>query len=143
MDKVNKTNKNNNFDFTVMSSKDAEDFFDKLIPVVNNQNQTETHKGSVDYRRENSLDQEFIYESVSKNVNWDSSIEKIIKQNILIGNYEGAIDCALKCGRNGEALLLAHSHSDELFEATANAFFVASVNLKFLFFLNLIFYFLF
>jgi hypothetical protein len=25
--------------------------------------------------------------------------EKIVKQNILIGNYEGAIDAALKCGR--------------------------------------------
>ncbi len=45
-------------------------------------------------------------ESVSKNINWNAGVERIIKRNIFIGNYEGAIDCALKSGRIGEALLL-------------------------------------
>jgi hypothetical protein len=45
-------------------------------------------------------------ESVSKNINWNAGVERIIKRNIYIGNYEGAIDCALKSGRIGEALLL-------------------------------------
>lgn len=46
---------------------------------------------------------------VSKNFNWDAGIEKIIKENLLIGNFEGAIDCSLKCGRNAEALILAYA----------------------------------
>jgi len=41
----------------------------------------------------------------------DTGIEKIIKENLIIGNYEGAIDCAMKCGRTAEALLIAHSRS--------------------------------
>lgn len=49
-------------------------------------------------------------------MNWDAGVEKIIKENIIIGNYEGAIDCALKCGRTAEGLLLAYSKSKELFE---------------------------
>jgi protein transport protein SEC31 len=36
---------------------------------------------------------------VQRNFNWDIGRERIIKQNMLIGNYEGAIDAALKCGR--------------------------------------------
>ena len=26
-------------------------------------------------------------------MNWDAGIEKIVKENLIIGNYEGAIDC--------------------------------------------------
>ena len=36
---------------------------------------------------------------VPRNFNWDTGKEKIIKQNLLIGNYPGAIDAALQCGR--------------------------------------------
>ncbi len=38
---------------------------------------------------------------MSRNINWDAGNEKIIKENLLIGNTEGAIDCAMKCGRTG------------------------------------------
>lgn len=55
-------------------------------------------------------------EQVSKNINWDTGVEKIIKDNLIIGNYDGAIDCALKSGRSSEALLLAYSQGKELFE---------------------------
>jgi len=55
---------------------------------------------------------------VSRNKNWDVGIENIIKRNILIGNFEGAIDAAMKCGRTVEALLLAYSKSDEVFKTT-------------------------
>jgi len=57
-------------------------------------------------------------ENISRNVNWDTGAENIIKNNILIGNFEGAIDAAMKCGRTVEALLLAYSKSPELFEDT-------------------------
>lgn len=53
---------------------------------------------------------------MSKNTNWNVGVEKIIKDNLIVGNYEGAIDCALKCGRSAEALLLAYSQSKEIFE---------------------------
>ena len=53
-------------------------------------------------------------------------MERLIKHNILIGNLDGAIQCALKCGRAAEALLLARSSSDELFDQTAKQIFVAS-----------------
>lgn len=56
---------------------------------------------------------------MSKNINWDAGVEKIIKKNLLIGNFEGAIDCSLKCGRVAEALLLAYSTSEMLFDSTA------------------------
>lgn len=58
-------------------------------------------------------------------MNWNAGVEKIIKENILVGNYEGAIDCALKCGRNAEALLIAYSKSPELFQQTMKSFFTA------------------
>lgn len=35
----------------------------------------------------------------------------MIKENMIIGNYEGAIDCAMKSGRVAEALLIAHSQN--------------------------------
>ena len=50
-----------------------------------------------------------VTEQVSKNSNWDQSIEGIIKKNLLIGNLEFAATCALKCGRTTEALLIAES----------------------------------
>lgn len=44
-----------------------------------------------------------------RNRNWDVGVEKMIKENLIIGNYEGSIDCAMKCGRVTEALLIAYS----------------------------------
>ena len=39
------------------------------------------------------------YDMVPRNFNWNTGKERLIKHNILIGNYEGAIDAAIKCGR--------------------------------------------
>jgi len=39
------------------------------------------------------------YEQISKNMNWNEGVERIIKQNLLAGNLQSAIDCCLKCGR--------------------------------------------
>jgi protein transport protein SEC31 len=44
-----------------------------------------------------------------RNLNWETGVERMIKDNFFIGNLEGAIDCALKCGRYGEAFMLAYS----------------------------------
>lgn len=67
-------------------------------------------------------------EQVSHNINWEAGVERIIKENLIVGNYEGAIDCALKCGRTAEALLIASSQNKDLFESTMQSFFVASTD---------------
>lgn len=35
----------------------------------------------------------------------------MIKKNVLIGNFEGAIDCAIKANRIFEAFMIAYSNS--------------------------------
>ena len=47
----------------------------------------------------------------------------MIKKNLMIGNFQGAIDASMKCGRTVEALLLAYSQSEELFKETMKQFF--------------------
>ena len=64
----------------------------------------------------------YVMEQISKNINWDTGVEKIIKDNLIIGNYDGAIDCALKCGRSAEALLLAYSQGKDTFESTMSSY---------------------
>ncbi|CAD8214986.1 unnamed protein product [Paramecium octaurelia] len=102
-------------DFATITDQDADSFFNDLTnQSLNKQQQTN-----------NSRNQDveiFQSEQVSKNTNWNVGVEKIIKDNLIVGNYEGAIDCALKCGRSAEALLLAYSQSKEIFEQTMNTF---------------------
>ena len=57
------------------------------------------------------------------NNNWDIGRERLIKHNMLIGNYDGAIDAALKCGRTAEALIIAYSVDQNTFNNTLKTFF--------------------
>jgi protein transport protein SEC31 len=45
----------------------------------------------------------------------------LIRENIILGNLEAAIDCALVCGRTAEALIIAHQGGPELFNITQEA----------------------
>lgn len=65
---------------------------------------------------------------VPRNFNWNIGKEKLIKQNILIGNYEGAIDAALKCGRTAEALIIAYSIDQNTFTSTLKTFFTETTD---------------
>ena len=65
---------------------------------------------------------------VPRNFNWDTGKEKIIKQNLLIGNYNGAIDAALKCGRCAEALVIAYSQGPDVFKSTLKTFFTETTD---------------
>jgi protein transport protein SEC31 len=65
---------------------------------------------------------------VERNFNWDIGKERLIKQNILIGNYEGAIDAALKCGRTAEALIIAYSVNQNTFNSTLKTFFTETTD---------------
>ncbi|CAD8082703.1 unnamed protein product [Paramecium sonneborni] len=102
-------------DFATITDQDADSFFNDLTnQSINKQQQTNSSR--------NQDVEIFQSEQVSKNTNWNVGVEKIIKDNLIVGNYEGAIDCALKCGRSAEALLLAYSQSKEIFEQTMNTF---------------------
>lgn len=65
---------------------------------------------------------------VPRNFNWDTGKQKIIKQNLLIGNYTGAIDAALKCGRGAEALAIAYSQGQDIFKSTLKTFFTETTD---------------
>lgn len=47
---------------------------------------------------------------------------------MLIGNYEGAIDAALKCGRTAEALIIAYSVDQNTFNNTLKTFFTETTD---------------
>ncbi len=64
-----------------------------------------------------------IQETVTKNINWNLGAEKLIKQSLLIGDLESAVDVALKCGREAEALLIASAGDKELFNKVKQSFF--------------------
>jgi protein transport protein SEC31 len=64
-----------------------------------------------------------ITETISKNINWNLSSEKLIKDSLLIGDLEHAVDVSMKCGRDAEALLIASTGPIELFNKVKNQFF--------------------
>lgn len=121
--------------FANIDAQAAEDFFGSLASQVNKkQEKAEVMSQGVPHSKKlaakNDEDQAVLsYETVSKNVNWDTGIEKIIKQNLIVGNYMGAIDCAMKCGRVAEALLIAYSQNKEAFEDAMNSYFVSNTDL--------------
>lgn len=77
-----------------MSKEEAMGFFDNLGE------KTEEEKKPSRKSRLESVDSLGMIERISRNINWNDGVEKIIKENILIGNLEGAVECCLKCGRS-------------------------------------------
>ena len=120
------SNKNLDYNYSLPSQKEAEDFFSALAEQGTKKNATFNH-GIED---EDQTDQFAVTETITKNTNWNAGIEKIIKDNILIGNIEGAVDSALRCGRVAEAFLLAYSKGTDFFRATFESY-VTSCNESF------------
>jgi len=103
-----------------LSATEAEDFFTLLA--------TKDHRKKsihLDNEEEKPDNQFVITETVQRNTNWDAGVEKIIKDNILVGNIEGAVDSALKNGRTAEALLLAYFKGQDFFRATIKQYFTS------------------
>ena len=75
-----------------LSKEEAEGFFSNLVEAAPQRKEVPRSRGS-------SLAEMGAMEHISRNMNWNEGVEKIIKQSILIGNLEGAVDCCLKCGR--------------------------------------------
>jgi protein transport protein SEC31 len=109
-------------DFKMLTAEEAEDFFDTL-----NKKSTKDASGRKSASMADVDDEYITQENVTKNSNWNAGIEKIIKGNILIGNIEGAVDSALKCGRVAEALLLAYAKGGDFFKSTIKSY-VTSCN---------------
>jgi protein transport protein SEC31 len=103
-----------NFEFTDMTEHQAEDFFNQLSKNPDEQQTSE--KGT--YFNGNIKEEEII---VRRNENWDAGIEDLIRRNLFVGNFHGAIDCAIKAGRVDHAFLIAYSQPDhpELMGAAA------------------------
>lgn len=76
-----------------LSKEEAEGFFTDLGEKM------EEKKEKPQRVRVESLEISGTTEKISRNINWNEGVEKIIKQNMIIGNLEGAVDCCLKCGR--------------------------------------------
>lgn len=64
-----------------------------------------------------------ITEKVSKNINWDEGVEAVIKKCLLLGNLELAAEVAMKAGRTTEALLIAESGGQKLFDKIKEEYF--------------------
>lgn len=59
------------------------------------------NKNSEEYLNKDTkeLEQSELIRKISINNNWEEGPESIIKKNLMIANYETAIDCCFKCGR--------------------------------------------
>lgn len=100
-------------DYIPFSATDAANFFGSL------DSECEEPKAA----NEDEPESESIkYDMVPRNSNWNIGKERLIKENMLIGNYEGAIDAALKCGRTAEALIIAYSIDQNTFNNTLKTF---------------------
>jgi len=121
--KVASSNKAVGFDYNIPSQQEAESFFSTLAEQGTKKNAPSKNK----IEDEDQNDQFVVTETITKNTNWNAGTEKIIKDNILIGNIEGAVDSALRCGRVAEAFLLAYSKGIDFFRATFETY-VTSCN---------------
>ena len=93
------------FEFKGMEDDQAADFFRELGNTE--QGEEPVNKGNF----YNSQTEE-VETKIVRNENWDAGIEDLIRRNIIIGNFHGAIDCAIKAGRYAHAFLIAYSKKE-------------------------------
>lgn len=105
-DRRNSTTNKMTFEFTDMNPDQAEDFFNMLSNV----DEPQEHNNDKGPFYSNDVQEQ---ETVTvRNENWDAGLEDMIRRNIIIGNFHGAIDCAIKAGRYSHAFLIAYSKKD-------------------------------
>ena len=61
-------------------------------------------------------------EEIGDLTDWTQGPEFLIKQSILVGDFEGAVDCCMRCGRFADALLLAASGNPDLWKKTRDEY---------------------
>lgn len=101
--------KSQNNELSNLDANQANEFFANF--AENHEKKLEEEDKKIEVKSGPKITQEVI----SRNSNWDESGEGVIKRSLLIGNIEGASECALKCGRTTEALLLALASGNEAF----------------------------
>jgi len=139
--KISKTTTTKTRDFTNLQEKskananqgkdDALSYFSELTSKAEQQQQSQKDLiAGVNVQKNtpqtinNSEKPNLITETISKNINWNQGSEKLIKQSLLTGDLESAVDVALKCGREAEALLIAvSSNNPELLNKTKAEYF--------------------
>lgn len=106
---------------------DALSFFSEMTSKAEQQKESPSpnaNKGPNAQTINNTEKPNLITETVSKNINWNQGSEKLIKQSLLTGDLESAVEVALKCGREAEALLIAvSSGNQELLNKTKAEYF--------------------
>lgn len=107
LSKAESLNKNHKDGLSNLDANQANEFFANLAETSEKRMEEEEKKTEV------KAGPKAVQETISRNSNWDEGAEGIIKRNLLIGNIEGAAECAIKCGRTTEALLLALSAPNE------------------------------
>ncbi|CAI2374987.1 unnamed protein product [Moneuplotes crassus] len=104
-----------------LDATQANSFFESLSKTSDQRKEEEEKK--TDAKPGTKMTQE----TISRNSNWNEGAEGIIKRNLMVGNLEGAAECALKCGRATEALLIAlSSDNEEIFEQIKEEYFSSS-----------------
>ena len=61
-------------------------------------------------------------EEIGDLTDWSQGTELLIKQAILVGDFEGAVECCMRCGKFADALLLAASGSPDLWQKTRDEY---------------------
>jgi len=108
-----------------MDESEAMDFFNQLSTNVENSvkdNHTVHLAANSDNFYSDNLEPEVT--QVTTNNNWDLGAEDLIKRNLLIGNFRGALDCAIQNQRYAHAFLIAYAKKDdpELMQLAADNF---------------------
>ena len=106
--------------FAEISENEALDFFSELAQENDSPSDDKIKRRKSDVSKpfalqayEEPTTEDLTTISYDLNTNWRRGLESYIKKNIIINNYEGAIDCAIKANRVFEAFMIAHSHPTE------------------------------
>lgn len=105
------------------SKEDLNELFEKPIETVE-----ETVKQNAQTKQEILEQPNTIKETYSRNINWNVGQEKLIKQCLLIGDLESAVEILFKNNRSSEALLIA-SLKPELFNSAKETYFNSNKDL--------------
>jgi len=108
-----------------MDESEAMDFFNQLSTNV--ENASKDKHPEVSTANAGSFYNDVLQlevTQVSTNTNWDAGAEDLIKRNLLIGNFRGALDCAIQNQRYAHAFLIAYAKKDdpELMQLAADNF---------------------
>ena len=103
-------------DPTSLDSEQLDNFFDQLAKNTESMRQSPppVSMGS----RRGTPRAAGIIEEIGDVTDWSNGPEALIRRCILIGDFKGAVECCMKCGKYTDALLLAASGDKDLWKST-------------------------